>query len=573
MLINLHVHNFALIDDVDIEFGPGLNILTGETGTGKSILIDAVNAALGGRMRKDPIRGDGCRIDLTFSVDNDRLKEALEEEGIRDTEGTVILSRRILGGHSIFRINDEASTAARVRRAAELLIDIHGQQENASLCRTSRQLELIDRYAGPTDEEQRAAVAAAYRRWKACSDAMEEFSRDEEQRIREQDLLEYEVKEIDDAALSDGEEEQLSAVYKKYSNSRKLTELLSWAEDELSGAEGAAESLSRAVRSISSAAGIDDGISPVLASFESVESELSDALRGLADYVRGLEYDPSELVRIEERLDLIHRLQRKYGRTINDILEALEKKRERLVELQHFDERRLKAEKELSAALAVLREDTLKLSKIRREAAACLSSEISDALADLGFLSHDFEISFKNGDDAASVEPAGRMTANGADEVEYLIRSNPGEPLLPVAQIASGGELSRIMLAMKAVLAERDEIPSLIFDEIDAGISGRTAQRVSEKLHAIGVFRQVICITHLPQIAAMADRHFRITKEYDGDRTSTKVRLLEEGETTEELARLLGGAELTETVYRSAVEMKELAKKVKDGFTAAPLSK
>ena len=570
MLINLHVHDFALIDDVDIELGPGLNILTGETGAGKSILIDAVNAALGQRMRKDSARGDGCRIDLTFTVDNDRLAEALEKEGIKDTEGTVILSRRVIGGHSLFRINDEASTAARVRRAAELLIDIHGQQENASLCRPSRQLELVDRFAGSEDEEQRSQVASAYTRWKTCSDAMEEFSRDEDQRIREQDLLEYEVKEIEEASLRDGEEEELTAIYKKYANSRKLTELLAGAEDELSGSEGAAESLSRAVRRISSAAAIDDGIGAVLADFESVENELSDALRGLADYVRGLEYDPSELTRIEERLDLIHRLQRKYGRTTEDILDSLDKKRERLAMLLHFDERRMKAEDDLKAALAVLEEETLKLSDIRRKAAVPLSAEISEALADLGFLSHDFEISFNRDGAADGDKLSGRMTANGADEAEYRIRPNPGEPMLPVAQIASGGELSRIMLAMKAVLAEKDEIPSLIFDEIDAGISGRTAQRVSEKLHVIAVCRQVICITHLPQIAAMADRHFRITKEYDGDRTSTKVRLLEEEETTEELARLLGGAELTETVYRSAMEMKKLANKVKAGASAMP---
>jgi DNA repair protein RecN (Recombination protein N) len=573
VLINLHVHNFALIDDVDIEFGPGLNILTGETGAGKSILIDAVNAALGGRVRKDAARGDGARIDLTFSVESERLKEALDKEGIRDTEGTVILSRRISGGHSLFRINDEAATAARVRRAAELLIDIHGQQENASLCKPSRQLELIDRYAGPKDEEQRSLVASAYARWRACSASMEEFSRDEDQRLREQDLLEYEVKEIEEAALVDGEEEELTATYKKYSNSRKLTELLSGAEEELSGPEGAAESLSRAVRSISQAAGLDEGIGPVLSDFEEIESGLSDALRGLTAYVRELEYDPSELVRIEERLDLIHKLQRKYGRTVSDILGSLEAKRGRLEELRHFDERKLEAEKELEAAFKVLKEESRKLSGIRREAAACLSSEIAEALADLGFLSHDFEIVFRNGEGTGSDEMAGRLTSNGEDEVEYRIRSNPGEPLLPVAQIASGGELSRIMLAMKAVLAERDEIPSLIFDEIDAGISGRTAQRVSEKLHVIGVYRQVICITHLPQIAAMADRHFRITKEYDGDRTSTRVRLLGEEETTEELARLLGGAELTETVYRSATEMKELANRVKSGLAETSAGK
>ena len=554
MLINLHVHDFALIKDADLELGPGLNILTGETGAGKSILIDAVNAALGGRMRKDAVRDGSCRIDLAFSVEKDSVADALNKLGISAEDGTVILSRRVTGGHSLFRINDEAATASRVREAAEVLIDIHGQQENASLCKASRQLELVDRFAGEEDALQREAVAKAFKRRRECLAELGKFSADEEQRRREQDLLEFETEEIRAAAIKEGEEEELTALYKRYSNSRKLTELLGEADEEISGSEGAGEALARAIRRILQAAAIDEGLSEVASEFEGAEEMLTGAARSLGDYIRGLEFDPADLARVEERLDLIHRMERKYGRTAADIDAALRMRLERLDELRNFEERKAEAEAADAAALAELERLSEKLSALRREAAGPLEKSISAALADLGFLSSEFEIAFS---DTESI------TDNGSDEVEYRISANPGEPLLPVAQIASGGELSRIMLAMKAVLADRDEIPTLIFDEIDAGISGRTAQKVSEKLHVIAKHRQVICITHLPQIAAMADRHFQISKAYDGDSTKTHIRELEGDEVTEELARLLGGAELTETVFRSAVEMKELADKIK----------
>lgn len=557
MLLNLHVKNIALIDEADVSLGEGLNILTGETGAGKSILIDAVNMALGAKTARGLLRdGDTpASVELLFSVSGREKKEALEELGITPEEdGSVLIARKMTQGKSICKINDETVTVSRLRAVTGLLIDIHGQHEHQSLLHKSKHLEILDAYAKHQEAAVKEKLSASYTAFLSAEKELQSYEIGEDERIREMDFLSYEIGELENAGLKQGELEELEIRYKRLVSSGRIMECLSKAMEYAGGDNGAGELLDRAVRELSEAVNYDETLSELLTQAEEAEGILGDLNRSLSDYGKELEFDDRELSQMEKRLDFLHNLQVKYGETYEDMMEALRSRKDRFEKLSAFGEKKKVAQAAFEGARKEVLAFAKELSDIRKVEAFHLTESIRSALVDLNFLDVQFSMEFNKLD---------RVTANGYDEMEFLISTNPGEALKPLSQVASGGELSRIMLAIKAVLADTDEIETLIFDEIDAGISGRTAQKVSEKLNDIGRSHQVICITHLPQIAAMADSHYKIEKNVKNGRTVTEVTRLSEKEEISELCRLLGGAVITDAVEENAREMKELAKTYK----------
>lgn len=548
MLSELHVKDLALIEKADVEFKEGLNIITGETGAGKSIIIGSVAIALGGRAPKDIIRkGAGyAYIELIFTVTQPEKRQLLEKlEVYPDEDGTVIISKKLMPSRSLSKINDETVTAGKLREVTGLLIDIHGQHEHQSLLYKAKHLEILDRYQEKESHELKERVRTTYRSYSELKARLEACQMDEEARLREMDFLRFEIEEIENAALKEGEEEELSSKYRLFAHGRKIIESLSAAYEAVN-----TDAIGRALKEVEAAASYDERLSPIRDQLFDADSILSDINHSIASYMDEMSFDEEEYRQIEERLDLLHGLEAKYGGSFAEIQKSLEEKRKRLEELEHYDELRKKTEEELALSTDKLETLCGQLSQMRKKAAARLTKKIQEGLEDLNFIGVEFSMTFLR---------LSHYTADGFDEAEFVISTNPGEALKPLGQVASGGELSRIMLAIKTVLADTDDIPTLIFDEIDTGISGRTAQKVSEKLCCIAAGHQVICITHLPQIAAMADAHYEIAKSAKDGRTTTAIRSLSDREMVEELARLLGGASITEAVRENAKEMKRLA--------------
>lgn len=554
MLMHLHVKNFALIEEADMEFGAGLNILTGETGAGKSILIDAVNLALGGKAGANVIRAgaDYAYVELVFQIEEEQKQRQLAAMDIETEDGILILSRRIQKGRSIFKVNDETVTAARVRRMTGCLIDIHGQHEHQSLLYKYKHLEILDAYAGQEILPVKEKLAAAYNEYVQLTRRLHTFSMEEEVRLREVDFLRFEIQEITSACLKEGEEARLEQTFKKIANSRNIMESVGTVQEVLgynsSGAAG--EAISRAVREIQSVLRYDDSLRHIASQILDLESILSDINRDVSDYMEGLSFDQETYEEIRDRLDLIRSLQAKYGRDYNQIMDSLKAKEERLQELENYEENRRKTRKACEISKKQVLYLCEQLSVLRKKAALPLVQAITSSLQELNFLQVSFDMKF---------ERSGQFGSNGFDDAEFVISTNPGQPMQPLGDVASGGELSRIMLAVKAVLADTDQIPTLIFDEIDTGISGRTAACVSEKLSWIGRTHQVLCITHLPQIASMADNHFMIAKDIVDQKTRTTISHLQEEDSVRELARLLGGVQITEAVLENARELKAMA--------------
>ena len=553
MLSSLHVKNLALIQEAEVEFGPGLNILTGETGAGKSILIGSINLALGKKLSREMIReGEtSALVELVFDTENPKVEEALKAMAIESMNGQVLIVRKITGGRSISKINGETCTAAQVRQIASILLDIHGQHEHQSLLYPDRQLDILDAYGKEELEPVLARVKEAFRKWKELQNSLKEYELDEDARMREISFLEFEIREITDTQLKEGEDEALEQSYRKMVNSRKILEALS-AVRALTGEGGqsAGEQVSRAVREMAQIAGLDGTLQQMQDSLLTVDDLLSDFNREIAGYMDEFSFSEEEYFETEKRLDEINRLKTKYGDSIAAIYRYREELQERLEKMQNFEEQKAKLRREEEQARAILEECSSELSLLRQKYADRLSAGIEEGLRDLNFLHVAFEIRFGR---------ALQYTEHGYDTVEFQISTNPGEPLRNLAKVVSGGELSRIMLAIKTILADRDETETLIFDEIDTGISGRTAQMVSEKMARIGRRHQVLCITHLPQIAAMADRHFEIRKDVENQDTVTRIHVLDEEKSVLELARMLGGAKITDSVIANAKEMKELA--------------
>ena len=554
MLVHLHVRNLALIEDIEVEFGPGLNILTGETGAGKSILLGSMQLILGGRSAKDMIRtgASSALVELLFQVENPRAEASLRELGVETSEGQVLLTRKLMDGRSINKINGETCTVAQMKAAASCLLDIHGQHEHQSLLYQDKQLEILDIYGKEEIFPAKDQVQKSYKEYRDCKRQLDELDIDEEQRNRERAFLEFEINEIESAQLVSGEDEELEKRYRKLNNGRKILETLQGVRD-LTGYEsgqGAGESVGNAVREISRVTEYDAQLDSMASALQEIDGLLNDFNRELASYVDDLNFDDKAFYENEKRLDTINGLKAKYGRTIEDIQEYCLKQKQKLENLDKYEERFHEAEENLKKSREELETVSHKLSVIRQKYSQMLTDKITEGLKDLNFLDVQFQITFRRRKE---------YTAGGFDDIEYEISTNPGESLKPLGKIVSGGELSRIMLAIKAILADRDQIETLIFDEIDTGISGRTAQKVSEKMAVIGRCHQVLCITHLPQIAAMADIHFEIEKHQKDNETITEIHPLEGDDSVRELARLLGGAELTQAVFDNAKEMKELA--------------
>ncbi len=532
MLLELQVKNLALIEQAQVEFGEGLNILTGETGAGKSIIIGSVNMALGGKASKDSIRqgADSAYIELLFSVGGDAQREALKAMEIFPSEDeTLIISRKILPTRSVSKINDETVTTAKLRQVTALLMDIHGQHEHQSLMDIHKHLEILDAYGKGKIASWKEKIRREYQEYRKLKEKLSSMETGQEDRLREADFCRFEIENIEEAALKEGEEEELTSRYRKLSHMQRIMEALSSAYEVLEG-----DSLGRAVRDVDQVAGFDEDLSPIRDQLLDLEALSNELERSIQEYMDGCQFEESEFRQIEERLDVIRGLQAKYGPTIAQVFKVLEEKKKRLEELENYDEIREELKRKLSEAEKVLAGDCEQLSAIRNAAGKILAEKIKESLIDLNFLEVEFVMEFRRLD---------HYTIEGFDEAEFLISTNPGQPVRPLKAVASGGELSRIMLAIKTVLADTDEIPTLIFDEIDTGISGRTAQKVSEKLKEISRTHQVICITHLPQIASMADSHFEIAKSIKGKETVTNIRRLGREESIDELARLLGGAE------------------------------
>ena len=560
MLQSLHVKNLALIDEAEVDFTRGLNILSGETGAGKSIIIGSINLALGEKVQKEMLREDPqtgefapALVELVFTVENGQERQKLEALEVYPEDDQVILSRRIVGGRGTARVNGQSMPASAVREIAAILIDIHGQHEHQSLLSKRRHLEILDAYVGETLTEKKKALAETYRSYKKLVEEEKNAGIDGAEREREISFLEYEIREIEEAGLREGEDE-----YRRFSNGQKIVNAVNGAYSNTGGESDCASELTgRAVRELSSVSGYDEKLAELEREVLEVDGLLSDFNRELADYVENMEYDEETFYQVEKRLDEVNHLKSKYGSTIPDVLLALEEKQERLMQLKDYDTYLAGLKEEIARTKKVLEKQSSEVSAMRKEAAERLTAAVTQALLDLNFLDVRFTMNF---------ERMAEYTANGFDDAEFLISTNPGEPLKPLGKVASGGELSRIMLAIKTVLADEDAVETLIFDEIDSGISGRTAQMVSEKMNVLGRSHQIICITHLPQIAAMADSHYLIRKSVQNQTTVSTIRRLSEEESIQELSRMLGGVEITETVKESAREMRALAKSKKSGF-------
>ena len=553
MLQNLHVKNLALIDECEVEFSDGLNILSGETGAGKSIIIGSINLALGEKVQKEMLRDNDkpAFVELIFSVEDPKIIEALRALDVEVEDGCVILSRKITQSRAVGRVNGEAVSVSRMKEIASYLIDIHGQHEHQSLLSKKKHLDILDEYAKQSLGDKKQQLSATYKAYRALKDEYERSNIDNEERSRELSFLEYEVKEIEGASIVPGEDEELEAQFRKFSNGKKIMEGVNAAYSATGGEmESASELIGRAVRELSLVSGYDEDVEALESQLSEIDSLLSDFNHEISGYISQAEFDEETFYETQKRLDEINHLKSKYGNSIDDILIALNEKRERISVLNDYDSYLQKLEQQLAKKEKELAQISDEVSEIRQGSAVKLVSEIKSALNDLNLLDVQFDMHFDRLAD---------YTANGIDAPEFLISTNPGEPLKPLGRVASGGELSRIMLGIKTIMAENDHIESLIFDEIDSGISGRTAQMVSEKMNELGRNHQIICITHLPQIAAMADAHFLIEKAVENKSTVSRIQRLSDKDSVAELARMLGGAKITDTVMESAREMKELA--------------
>lgn len=561
MLESLYVKNLALIDEAEVNFTGGLNILTGETGAGKSIIIGSVNLALGAKTDKDYIRtgAEYALVELTFHL-NEPQCAAVKEMDLSVEDGNIlVLQRKIMPGRSICRVNGENVSAGQMKALAGCLLDMYGQHEHQSLLKPARHKMLLDEYAGEEIQAFRQKLKEHYKTYKQIHTELAASVSGEADRKREEDLLRFEVNEVEAAALVCGEDEQIEKSYRRMVNAKRVKESAQFVHG-LTGYEGgscAGEAIGRALRELKNAGSYDETAMPLIEQLTDIDNLLNDFNRSMAEYRESLEFDDEEFLRAEERLNTINHLKSKYGNSIEEILKALEEKQRRLLQLADYDayrsglQERMKEEEKEILSLC----ETISLG--RKKAAETLSGKLKTAMEDLNFIDVDFSI---------EVEREEEFSEDGYDRIVFLISTNPGEQKKPLHQIASGGELSRIMLAFKTVFADKDGTDTLVFDEIDTGISGKTAWKVSEKLGSLSRNHQIICITHLPQIAAMADTNYLIQKKRKEDRTVTDIERLDESKSLNELARLLGSGTVTDAVMTNAKEMKELAEKTKNKF-------
>ena len=549
MLDRLLVKDLALIEKSVVEFSGGLNVLTGETGAGKSILLGSIQLALGQKANKDLIRHgkEQAIVELDFSLTEEEVRriQALEED-LELEEERLLIRRKISEKKSDIRVNDLGLTLAKLREITGGLLDLHGQHEHQSLLREGSHLEIIDGFRKKQGGKLLEEVADAYHLLQEKKRALQKFSLNEEERTRELDFLDFEIQELADAHLSEGEEAELTKEYSLYENMDRLKSLLLSAKESLEEMD-----FHRPIQAVEEAKDFDESLKGLSDSLYDLEAVGEDCLRSLDHYLDHAEVDEEKLFTLGERLEQIRRVMMKHGGTEAKALAALAKKEERRTFLLDYEKDEEKAKKAIVEQEKLLREKAVLLSKERQEDAKVLAKQIQGEMQEMGFLDTKFEFHFQE-----KKEP----TEKGLDEVEAYVSLNPGEPLRPLREVGSGGELSRIMLSIKTVLADTEGVSTLIFDEIDSGISGRTAEKVGEKLQKIAKNHQVILITHLPQIAAKADHHFLIEKTVEEGATHTRMHPLEEKESIEELARLLGGDEISEASLENARELKAKSK-------------
>lgn len=566
MLKSLTVWNFALLEHVQVEFQSGLNILTGETGAGKSILIDSLGAVLGARMSADMVRSgcDWLRVEAVFSLEDESLglHELLTQQAIDDSDKELIITRQLTrAGRSTALVNGCHVTLAILRQIGAYLVDIHGQNENLALLKEENQFHLLDGY-DPDVAEALAAYECAYREWrekKKAYDEKQQASREYAQRL---DMLHWQDKEISEANLKAGEDEALEAEIRKLSHAEKIVGSIEESYELLEGGGGSGlgvlPALSQVKKDLEDISRFDDALANAQKMVEEAYISLQEASYELRDYGESVEFSPARLDQLQSRMDVIYRLCKKYGATLDDVLAHQEKVERELSEIENYDEDIAALEKEIAALEKELGKKAAALTELRRAAAKDLSSAIEEQLFALGMPKAQLAI---------RVEPAADYGPRGRDEVAMFFSANPGEAEKPLQKVASGGELSRIALAIKTVASSRDSsVPSMVFDEIDTGIGGRTAQMVAERIALVAQYKQVLCITHLPQIACMADAHLYISKRTEEGTTATQIRPLSERERISEIARMASGADMTTASLDNAREMVSHAKMKKDAF-------
>ena len=553
MLELLHIENIALIQEADIQFRPGFNALTGETGAGKSIVIDALGAVLGGRTSRDLIRtgADRAFVSAEFSQVAPGLP-GLEEAGVRpDEDGCLLLQRELTAdGKNLCRVNGRPVTVAQLRRIGGELLNIHGQHDGQQLLDEEQHLSYLDRF-GRT-EAFLAAYQSAYGAMAALLDQIRSLQMDEAEKARRMDTLRFQIGELERAELMPGEEEELLQRRELLRNGEKYLSALSGADYALSGGEeggGAVSALRDAEEAISAVRNLSGGMGELYQRLEQLRCEAYDLAETIRDRREEFDFSPAELDAVESRSDLLYRLKKKYGATVEDMIAYLDRCRTELDEMETADDTLARLEKQLETARRAVLAAGADLTAARKAAAGELEARIQAELRDLDMHRVRFHIEF------GEKEPG----PDGCDAVRFLMSANAGEDLKPIARIASGGELARIMLALKNVLAEQEAIGTLVFDEVDTGVSGRAAQKVAEKLAQVSRRKQVLCVTHLPQLAAMADTHFSVEKGERDGRTYTHVTLLDRERRKAELARITGGSSVTAALLASAGELLDAA--------------
>ena len=562
MLKELNIKNFAIIDQLRVEFGPGLNVLTGETGAGKSIVVDALGLALGERASSDLIRTgfEEAVVEAAFELNGrgtEEVKGLLSEQGIEFDPAEDLIVRRVLAasGKNKVYINGSLANLATLSALGQSLADIHGQHEHQSLLSLERQMDLLDSFGGLTP--LRDEVAAEYGRLSDVRKALAGLEAGERDRAQREDMLRFQKNEIEAALLKPGEDNELANEQKVIASSEKLAAASAMVDEVLhSSDDSVLVNLKKAINGLKDISAIDSRISGAVELCESGRAQVEEAAREIAAYRDRIEFDPRRLEQVGDRLDLIQKLKKKYGNTVEEVIAFGERAAADLERMEKASEEIEQRKSEIQAIKFGLTDRASELTRKRGVAAKELEKKIESELGHLGMKKTTFSI-------AIIQEPGGdtlsglRLGPRGADRVEFLISPNPGEEPKPLAKIASGGELSRIMLALKTLLVEGDSIPTLVFDEVDAGIGGAVAEEVGKKLRRISAKRQVFCITHLAQIASMATSHYGVAKSVKKDRTSTEVRLLEKQERVDEIARMLGGKSITEATIRHAEEMIE----------------
>lgn len=559
MLLNVHIKNIALIDDANVNFTDNLNILTGETGAGKSIIMGALRIGMGDKLPKDIVREAGKEgfCQLLFLVDDEAVLEQIRQLGVEPTEdGEILITRRIVNSRTINTINDMAVTAARLREVSALLIDMHTQHQQQTLLKKNEHMKLLDKFGRVAIEPLKREVAQRHADYTELVDQMDKLSMDEAERSRRAEFLKYQIAEIESANVKAGEDEDIEHQYNKMVNSRDIVAAASevYSVTGYENQSSAGNEIGRVLVNLKGIKELDDEIDGLYSQLENIDALLNDFNVELSNYMQSMNFDDSEFREVESRLDVINDIKGKYGSTVDEVNRYLEESKAEYEKLSEYDEYIAELSGKINKAKKLMIDAADKLSAERKKQAKLMCKEIKTALSDLSFMQVDFDMVF---------DRLSECTANGIDDCYFVISTNVGEKLRPLYDVASGGELSRIMLAVKSCMAAEDNIGTLVFDEIDVGISGRAAQAVAEKMALISRKHQVISITHLPQIAAMADSHYLIEKSADEGKTVTKIVRLSEAESITEIARLLGGASITDAVMSNALEMKQMAEKTK----------